>query len=108
MSGQVDRLGTIEHRRGDLLPVAGGGYVRVVNPDWPSGDEPFCERADDDEVPPQPEGAVEALREIREHTDIVGDDPWTGEAEYGDLERALVAIRALTTTGGQCETEEPA
>jgi hypothetical protein len=32
--------------KGDMLPVAGGGYIRVINPDWPEGDEPFCERAD--------------------------------------------------------------
>jgi hypothetical protein len=33
-------------KKGDLLPVADGGYIRVINPDWPEGDEPFCERAD--------------------------------------------------------------
>jgi hypothetical protein len=34
-------------KKGDLLLVADGTYIRVVNPDWPEGDEPFCERADE-------------------------------------------------------------
>jgi hypothetical protein len=33
-------------KKGDMLPVADGGYIRVINPDWPEGGEPFCERAD--------------------------------------------------------------
>ena len=31
------------HKVGDLLEVSGGGYIRIINPDWPDGDEPFCE-----------------------------------------------------------------
>jgi hypothetical protein len=34
------------YRRGDVLPMADGAYVRVVNPDWPNGTAPFCERID--------------------------------------------------------------
>jgi hypothetical protein len=45
-----------KHDRGDLLPVSDGGHVRVLNPDWPNGDEPFCERVDEDDAPEQPEG----------------------------------------------------
>jgi len=33
-------------KKGDMLPVSDGGYIRVINPDWPEGDEPFCERVD--------------------------------------------------------------
>jgi hypothetical protein len=36
------------HKRGDLLEVSDGGFVRVINPHWPLGDEPFCERVDED------------------------------------------------------------
>jgi hypothetical protein len=36
----------VSFKKGDLIPVALGGYIRVINPDWPEGDEPFCERAD--------------------------------------------------------------
>ena len=38
-------------KRGDILLVSDGGYIRVLNPFWPKGPEPFCERVDDDEVP---------------------------------------------------------
>lgn len=34
-------------KKGDLLLVADGGYIRVINPDWPLGDEPFCERVEE-------------------------------------------------------------
>ncbi|MCA1570996.1 MAG: hypothetical protein LC798_11885 [Chloroflexi bacterium] len=32
-------------QRGDVFETAGGNR-RIVNPDWPRGDEPFCEPAD--------------------------------------------------------------
>lgn len=41
-----------EHKAGDLLAVNDGGFVRVINPHWPMGDKPFCERADDEDFVP--------------------------------------------------------
>jgi len=41
-----------EHKAGDLLQVNDGGFVRVINPHWPMGDGPFCERADDEDFVP--------------------------------------------------------
>lgn len=36
-------------RKGDILPTS-DGFIRVINPDWPMGDEPYCERVPEDEV----------------------------------------------------------
>lgn len=39
-------------RRGDVFETEGGNR-RVVNPDWPEGDEPYCEPAEDEPVTPR-------------------------------------------------------
>jgi hypothetical protein len=40
----------VRYVKGQLFAAPDGGLLRVINPDWPRGGEPFCERVDYGEV----------------------------------------------------------
>lgn len=42
---------------GDIVATDRGGRRRILNPDWPSGTDPFCEPADADEPVTHPDAS---------------------------------------------------